>query len=81
MEKSFYMVGSAHLDPVWTWRWQEGAAEALATFRSALDRMNETDDFIFTCAAAAVYKWVEETAPEMFEEIKQRVKEGRWVIT
>ena len=41
LKKYFYMVGNAHLDPVWLWRWQEGSAEAKATIRSALDRMNE----------------------------------------
>jgi alpha-mannosidase len=82
MKKSptVYMIGNAHLDPVWFWRWQEGYAEIKATFRSALDRMNEFPEFVFTCACAAYYKWVEENCPEMFEEIKQRVREGRWVI-
>lgn len=75
-----HLIGNAHLDPVWLWRWQEGYSEVLATFRSALDRMNEFDDFVFTCASAIYYQWVEETDPEMFEEIKLRVKEGRWVI-
>lgn len=75
-----HMIGNAHLDPVWLWRWQEGYAEIKATFRSALDRMNEFPDFVFTCAGAAYYKWVEENAPEMFEEIRARVQEGRWVI-
>lgn len=36
-KKKLYFVGNAHLDPVWMWRWQEGSAEAKATFRSALD--------------------------------------------
>ena len=36
-----YLIGHAHLDPVWLWRWQEGFAEIKATFRSALDRMKE----------------------------------------
>ncbi|MDI3310706.1 MAG: glycoside hydrolase family 38 C-terminal domain-containing protein, partial [Thermoanaerobacterium sp.] len=54
--------------------------EVKATFRSALDRMNEFPEFVFTSACAAYYKWVEENAPEMFEEIKKRVKEGRWAI-
>ena len=75
-----HLIGNAHLDPAWLWRWQEGYSEVLATFRSALDRMNEFDDYIFTCAGAAYYNWVEETDPKMFEEIKQRVREGRWVI-
>lgn len=80
MEKSLYLIGNAHLDPVWLWRWTEGCQEARATFRSALDRMNEFPDFIFTCAQAALYQWVEEIDPAMFAEIRQRVHEGRWVI-
>ena len=74
------LIGNAHLDPVWLWRWQEGFSEILATFRSALDRMKDFPDFIFTCACSAYYEWVEEVDPAMFEEIKQRVQEGRWHI-
>lgn len=79
-ENKVHLIGNAHIDPVWLWRWQEGYAEIKATFRSALDRMNEYPDFIFTCAGAAYYKWVEENCPEMFREIRQRVEEGRWVV-
>lgn len=79
-DKTLYMIGNAHLDPVWLWQWQEGFQEAKATFRSALDRMNEYDDFIFTSSSAAIYEWIENNEPRMFEEIRQRVKEGRWHI-
>ena len=79
-EKVLHMIGNAHVDPVWLWQWQEGFAEVVATFRSALDRVAEYDDFIFTCSSAAFYSWVEENNPEMFEEIRQRVREGRWKI-
>ena len=77
---NIYLIGNAHLDPVWLWRWQEGYSEVLATCRSALDRLSEFDDFVFTCAGAAYYNWVEESDPQMFEEIRQRVREGRWII-
>ncbi|MDD4774347.1 MAG: glycoside hydrolase family 38 C-terminal domain-containing protein, partial [Eubacteriales bacterium] len=80
MKKKIYMIGNAHLDPVWMWQWQEGCAEVKATFRSALDRMNEFPDFKFTCAAAVTYAWIEDICPEMFDEIKQRISEGRWII-
>lgn len=75
----YYLVGNAHIDPVWQWRWQEGSAEALSTMRSALDRMNEFPDYTFVCSSAVLYRWVEEFAPDMFEEIKQRVAEGRFI--
>lgn len=78
-ERKVHLIGNAHLDPIWLWRWQEGCGEVLQTFRSALDRLNEYPDFVFTCSSASYYKWVEEIAPDMFEEIRERVKEGRWV--
>lgn len=80
MKKNVYCVGNAHLDPIWMWKWQEGSAEAKATVRSALDRMNEFPDFKFVCSSSVVYRWIEEFDPAMFEEIKLRVAEGRFVI-
>jgi alpha-mannosidase len=74
------LIGNAHIDPVWLWRWQDGFAEIKATYRAALDRINEFPDFIFTSACACYYEWVEQNAPEMFEEIKKRVSEGRFAI-
>ncbi|MBO7748111.1 alpha-mannosidase [Paenibacillus sp. MWE-103] len=79
-DKKLYMIGNAHLDPVWLWQWQEGFQEAKATFRSALDRMKESEDFIFTSSSAAMYEWIENNDPGMFEEIRSRVAEGRWNI-
>lgn len=80
MKKKLYLVGNAHLDPVWQWRWQEGSAEAKATIRSALDRMKEFPEFRFVCSSAFVYQWIEEFVPEMFEEMKARIAEGRFII-
>jgi alpha-mannosidase len=76
-----HMIGNAHIDPVWLWQWQEGFHEVKATFRSALDRMREYDDFIFVSSSAVFYEWVEKSDPAMFEEIKQRIAEGRWQVT
>lgn len=75
-----YVVGHAHLDPAWQWNWQEGSAEAKATIQSALDRMNEFPKFRFVCSSAVLYRWIEEFSPSMFEQIKQRVAEDRFVI-
>jgi alpha-mannosidase len=44
-----HMVGHGHIDPVWLWRWPEGLQEARATFWSAIHRMAEHPDFVFTC--------------------------------
>ena len=80
MENVMHMIGNAHIDAVWLWRWTDGCAEVRATFRSALERMKEYPDFVFTAASAAYYQWIEDIDPEMFREIQERVKEGRWKI-
>ena len=74
------MIGNAHLDPAWMWEWWEGMEAFIATCRSALDRMEETPGFIFTCSSAAHYDWVERTDPELFERIRRRVSEGVWEV-
>lgn len=62
------------------WRWQEGFSENKATLRSALDRISEYDEFIFTASSAKFFEWIENSDPDMFYEIKRRVKEGRIII-
>ena len=79
LNPKLHLIGNAHLDPIWLWRWQEGCGEVLQTFRSALDRLNEYPELVFTCSSAAYYKWVSEIDPDMFEEIVEMVKKGRWV--
>jgi alpha-mannosidase len=74
-----HMIGNAHIDPVWLWQWPEGFQEARATFWSAIQRMAEYPDFVFTCDQVALLAWVEESDPVLFEQIRRRVAEGRWV--
>ena len=74
------MVGNAHIDPVWLWRWPEGLQEIRATFRSAADRMEEYPDFVFTCDSVMYLEWIERHDPQLFETIKKRVAEGRWQV-
>ncbi len=79
-QHTLHMIGNGHIDPVWLWQWHEGYHEVKATFRSALDRLSEYDDFVFVSSSAQFYEWVERSDPAMFEEIKQRVAEGRWRV-
>ncbi|MGI6566197.1 MAG: alpha-mannosidase [Limnochordia bacterium] len=74
-------VAHAHIDMNWMWRWDETVAITLDTFRTMLDLMEEYPDFKFSQSQASVYKIVEDYAPHMLDEIKQRVQEGRWEVT
>lgn len=80
MKPNIYLIGNAHLDPAWLWRLDEGFEAFLATCRSALERMQETPSFIFTCSSAACYNYVEQTDPGLFKQIQEAVQAGRWEI-
>ncbi len=78
--KKIYMIGNTHFDPVWLWKWEEAMASIHSTFRSALDRMKENKDFIYSFATPPVFEWIKQVDPDLFKEIKVRIKEGRWEL-
>ena len=80
MKKQVHLVSNAHLDPVWLWEWEEGAAEALSTFRTAADLCEEFDDYIFNHNEVVLYQWVEEYEPALFARIQRLVQAGKWHI-
>lgn len=77
--KKLHLICNAHLDPIWQWDWEEGAAAALATFQSAINLAKEFD-YIFCHNEVTLYKYIEEYAPEMFKEIQSLVASGKWHI-
>ncbi|HET7045645.1 MAG TPA: glycoside hydrolase family 38 C-terminal domain-containing protein [Gaiellaceae bacterium] len=74
------MIGNAHIDPVWLWQWPEGYQEVRATFQSAVDRLDEYPEFVFTCDSSLFFAWVAESDPVLFERIRERVAEGRFRV-
>lgn len=80
-EYKLILAGHAHIDMNWMWSYQETVAITLSTFRTVLNLMKQYPDFCFSQSQASVYKIVEEYDPELMEEMKQRIKEGRWEIT
>ena len=73
-------VGNSHIDMAWLWPWTETVEVVRNTFRSVLDLMREYPDFKFTMSSARTYEWMQEKYPDLFAEIEERVKEGRWEV-
>ncbi len=75
-------VAHAHIDMNWMWRFDETVSVTLDTFQTMLDLLREYPDFTFAQSQASCYKIVEEYgSQEMLDEIRERVKEGRWEVT
>ncbi len=74
------IVGNSHIDMAWLWPWTETVEVVRNTFQSVLDLMREYPDFKFTMSSARTYEWMQEKYPDLYAQIEQRVKEGRWEI-
>lgn len=77
---TFHLLPNAHLDPVWLWDWREGFEEGIVTCRTALDMMDEFPFLTFIRGESAIYRHVEEFAPDIFRRIRRMVKAGRWDV-
>lgn len=75
------MAANDHLDPVWQWRWEEGCAETLATFRNAVQIIKEHDKIIFNHNESILYMWTKQYDPDLFNEIIKLVAQNRWHIS
>lgn len=76
--KKVTMIGNSHIDVVWLWRDREGLQAVRSTFASALERMEEFEEFEYTSSSSAFFLWLEACCPELLERIRRRVEEGRW---
>lgn len=74
-------VAHAHIDMNWMWGFNETVAITLDTFRSVLRLMDEYPAITFSQSQASTYRIVETYDPELFEKIRQKVREGRWEVT
>ncbi|HMK37813.1 MAG TPA: glycoside hydrolase family 38 C-terminal domain-containing protein [Bacteroidota bacterium] len=75
-----YLDANAHIDAAWLWRSKETIAVCRNTFSSVMNLMAARPDFTYTQSSAAYYDWIERLSPDLFTQIRQRVKDGRWEV-
>ncbi len=73
-------IGHAHIDVAWLWQLAHTRRKCERTFSNVLRLMEQYPDYHFSQSQPQLYKYTQQNAPEIFEGIKQRVKEGRWEI-
>lgn len=73
-----YSVGHTHIDVAWKWPVRQTREKALRSFQTVLSLMREYPDYLFLSSQPQLYQFVKEESPEVFGQIRERVKEGRW---
>ncbi|WP_308467620.1 alpha-mannosidase [Rathayibacter soli] len=72
-------VGHAHIDSAWLWPTRETIRKCARTFSNVLALMDDYPDFRFACSSAQQYAWIKQFYPQLFERIRVRVAEGRFI--
>ncbi|HEU5013525.1 MAG TPA: alpha-mannosidase [Roseiflexaceae bacterium] len=71
-------TGHAHIDVAWLWTLGQTRRKAGRTFSTALRLMEQFPDYHFTQSQPQLYAYLKQDYPELLEQIKARVAEGRW---
>jgi alpha-mannosidase len=74
-----HAVGHAHIDSAWLWPVRETARKVSRTFSNVLSLMDEDPGFVFASSSAQQFAWMKEHYPALWERLKARVAEGRFV--
>ena len=78
---TIHLVGHAHIDLSWLWRWEETVHDVCTnTFRGLLDVMDKEPSLTFAQSQIALYEAMEREHPDIFEHMKQHIDEGTWEI-
>ncbi|MCG6955882.1 MAG: glycosyl hydrolase-related protein [Gemmatimonadetes bacterium] len=74
------IVGNAHIDAAWLWRWPETVDVVRNTWRTAAELLEKYPGTTFAGSAAVFYEWVAQYEPSLLTKLQRLQKEGRWAL-
>ena len=71
-------VGHTHIDVAWWWTVAQTREKVGRSFSTVLKLMDQYPEYIFMSSQPQLYKFIKEDYPDIYEKIKEKVKEGVW---
>jgi len=75
------LTGHAHIDLVWLWPERIGEQKAVHTFATVNRLMEQYPELRFAYSQPASYEAVQRRAPGLYDEVRKRIRSGRWQAT
>ncbi len=73
-------IGHTHIDVAWLWRLKHTREKCARSFSTVLRLMERFPDYVFLQTQPQLYAYIKRDYPEIYEQIRERVREGRWEI-
>jgi len=75
-----YVVGYAHMDMAWLWRWEESIHDVMYnTFTNQLRLMDKYPDYTYLQDQAVVFSMMEKYYPDVFKGMVEKAKTGNFI--
>ena len=74
------VIGHSHIDVAWLWDYAQTREKVKRTFSTVLKLMDEYPEYKFMASTPQLYQFLKEDQPELYEKVKDKVKEGRWEV-
>lgn len=75
-----YTVGHTHIDVAWLWTLAQTEEKVQRSFSTVLRLMEQYPEYIFMSSQPQLYEYIKKNAPELYSQILERVRQGRWEV-
>ncbi len=73
-------IGHTHIDVAWLWRLKHTREKCARSFSTVLRLMEKYPEYIFLQSQPQLYEYIKEDYPDIYQQIKERVTEGKWEV-
>ncbi len=75
-----YVVGYAHMDMAWLWRWEESIHDVMYnTFNNQIRLMDQYPEYTFAQDQAVVLDSMEHFYPDVFKRLQEKARTGNFI--
>lgn len=71
-------VGHTHIDCAWLWPLRQTREKVQRSFATVVELMRRYPEYRFFSSQPFLYQNLKEEAPELYEEVRSLVRQGRW---
>ncbi len=71
-------IGHTHIDVAWWWTVAQTREKVARSFATVLKLMDEYPGYRFMSSQPLLYDFLKERYPELYEKVKERIREKRW---
>jgi alpha-mannosidase len=71
-------VGHTHIDVAWKWPVKQTREKVIRSYSTVLELMKRYPEYLFVASTPQMYEFAREDEPELYEEIREKIKEKRF---